>query len=140
MNPARAFAAKEKDMNRLSARLAAAMAAGLFLIGLSMTPAAAQPAESFLARCGELRASIGKLERTDEEMVTIAVSGRLTAVRSDGALVYLFMCAPPDPRVVCVTYETNGSDAGDEVILTGNYLARGPDHVQLDPCLHHRVE
>ena len=128
-------------MDRLPVRIAAAMAAGSFLLGASTMPGAAQPAESFLARCGELREAIGKLERTDEEeMVTIAVSGRLSAVRSDGALVYLFMCAPPDPRIVCVTYETNGSKEGDEVILTGNYLARGPDHIQLDPCLHHRAK
>jgi len=110
------------------------------LTGAAATPGAAQPAESFLVRCGGLRESIGKLERKDEEMVTIAVRGRLTAVRSDGALVYLFMCAAPDPRVLCVTYETNGSKEGDEVILTGNYVPRGPDHIQLDPCLHYRLE
>jgi hypothetical protein len=38
-----------------------------------------------------------------------------------------------------VTYETNGVVEGDEVILTGNLIPRGPDHIQLDPCLHHRA-
>jgi hypothetical protein len=45
----------------------------------------------------------------------------------------------PDLRLVCLTYDTNGVVEGDEVILTGNLIPRGPDHIQLDPCLHHRA-
>jgi hypothetical protein len=114
-------------------------AAILASAAFSAMPAASQPAPSFTASCGELRKEIGKLDRK-EEMATIAVTGRLTSVRDDGALVYLFLCAAPNPRVLCVTYETNGFKAGDEVIVTGNFIERGPDHVQLDPCLHHRPE
>ena len=39
-------------------------------------------------------------------------------------------------RVLCVTYETNGRKVGDRVVVTGSILPRGPDFVQLDPCLH----
>ena len=42
--------------------------------------------------------------------------------------------------MLCVTYQTNDSQEGDEVIVTGNLIPRGPDHVQLDPCLHDGVE
>ena len=125
-------------MVRLSARAAATLVLGLLVAAFAAGPASAQPAPSFEAACGELRTSIDRLGGDGEESVTISVRGRLTAVRSDGALVYLFMCAPPDPRVLCVTYQTNGSVAGDEVIFSGNLIPRGPDHVQLDPCLHHR--
>jgi hypothetical protein len=102
-------------------------------------PAAAQPAPSFEVSCGELRGALNKLGEPDE-ITTIAVKGKLIAVRSDGALVYLFLCDPPAPRVLCVTYQTNGSKEGDEVIVTGNLIPRGPDHVQLDPCLHDPAE
>ena len=102
--------------------------------------ASAQPAPSFLAACGELRKAVSKLKRDDDELVTIEVQGELTNVKSDGALVYMVMCKPPDPVVLCVTYETNGRKAGDRVILTGNYTQHGPNHILLDPCLHHLPE
>jgi hypothetical protein len=54
-------------------------------------PAAAQPAPSFEVSCGELRGALKKLGEPDE-ITTIAVKGKLIAVRSDGALVYLFLC------------------------------------------------
>ena len=112
------------------------LAALLFVVA---GPAAAQPAPSFEVACGDLRGALKKLGSPDE-ITTIAVRGKLIAVRSDGALVYLFLCDPPAPRVLCVTYETNGSKEGDEVIVTGNLIPRGPDHVQLDPCLHDPAE
>lgn len=57
-------------------------------------------------------------------------------VQFDGALAYLGVCAPPDPQVLCVTYSTNGRTTGDVVVVSGAYSERGPNHVQLDPCLH----
>lgn len=122
-------------MARSSARFSAVVA---LVAAQAAMSAAAQPVPSFTSSCGELRKEIGRLERK-EEMVTIAVRGRLTAVRDDGALVYLFMCRAPEPRVLCVTYETNGSKEGDEVFVTGNFIERDKDHIQLDPCLHHRA-
>lgn len=102
--------------------------------------APAQPAPSFLAKCGELRNAVAGLKPKDgEELITIEVEGELTTVKSDGGLVYLLMCRPPDPQVLCVTYETNGRRPGDRVILTGSYIQRGPNHIMLDPCLHHHV-
>jgi hypothetical protein len=109
------------------------------LLCLFAGSAGSQPAPTFEAACGELRGALAKLGEPDE-ITTIAVRGKLIAVRSDGALVYLFLCDPPAPRVLCVTYETNDSKEGDEVIVTGNLIPRGPDHVQLDPCLHDPVE
>ncbi len=101
----------------------------------------AQPAPSFLAKCGELRNAVANLKPKDgEALITIEVEGELTTVKSDGALVYLLMCRPPDPMVLCVTYETNGRKAGERVILTGSYSQRGPNHILLDPCLHHLPE
>jgi len=106
----------------------------------SAGPSAAQPAPSFEAPCGELRREIEKLGWDGREIVTIAVRGRLRSVRTDGALVYLFLCEDPAPRVMCVTYETNGRTEGDEVIVTGNYIPRDANHIQLDPCLHHLAD
>lgn len=125
---------------RSSLRFAATVALGAFAAALAASGGAAQPAPSFEAPCGEVRDALAKLAPDDEEIVTIAVRGQLTAVRSDGALVYLFLCSAPDPRILCVTYETNGVVEGDQVIVTGNLIPRGPDHIQLDPCLHHRAE
>jgi hypothetical protein len=58
-------------------------------------------------------------------------------VRSDGALVYLALCQAPDPQVLCVTYAENGARVGDRVVVSGGYERVGPNHVKLDPCLHH---
>jgi hypothetical protein len=103
--------------------------------------ALAQPAPSFLAKCGELRKAVSNLKPKDgEELITIEVEGELTTVKSDGGLVYLLMCRAPDPQVLCVTYETNGRKVGDRVVLTGSYSQRGPNHILLDPCLHNPPE
>jgi hypothetical protein len=112
----------------------------LALAPAAPTPAVAQPAPSFLAKCGELRKAISNLKQKDDELITIEVEGELTTVKSDGALVYMLMCRSPDPQVLCVTYETNGRKAGERVILTGSYSQRGPNHILLDPCLHHLPE
>jgi hypothetical protein len=112
----------------------------LLAAALLPSPAGAQPAPSFRASCGELRGAIEKLGWKEGELVTIEVVGTLTLVRHDGALAYLAMCRPPDPQVLCVSYETNGRKVGESAVLTGAYIPRGPNHIQLDPCLHHGPE
>ena len=97
----------------------------------------AQPAPTFQSDCRGLRDAVATLKNPDGDLVTIAVEGDLTIVHSDGALVYLVVCRAPNPQVMCVTYETNDRKVGDRVILTGAYVPRGPNHIQLDPCLHH---
>ncbi len=123
----------ERPLSPLLALLLAA-------ILLPSAPASAQPAPSFRATCGELRRAIEKLDWKEGELVTIEVVGTLTLVRHDGALAYLAMCRAPDPHVLCVSYETNGRKVGEIAVLTGSYIPRGPDHIQLDPCLHHLPE
>jgi hypothetical protein len=120
--------------------LAGAAAAGCLAAIAASSLAEAQPAPSFRASCQELRASLGKLGPKPDDYFTIEVVGTLRDVQSDGALVYMLMCAPPDPQVLCVTYSTNDRKKGDTVILAGTYNERGPDHVMLDPCLHHAPE
>jgi hypothetical protein len=112
----------------------------LFLAALQASTAWAQPAPTFRATCGELRQALRDHRIDGEELVTIEVVGTLTIVRSDGALVYMGVCRPPDPEVLCVTYETGGRKAGERAVVTGAYIPRGPDYIQLDPCLHHDPE
>ena len=107
----------------------------LLASALASTGALAQPAPSFRASCGELRAAITTLDRDDEALVTIEVEGALRQVHFDGVLAYLVMCAAPDPQVLCVTYATGGRKVGDRAAVTGAFTQRGPDHVLLDPCL-----
>jgi hypothetical protein len=101
------------------------------------TAVEAQPTPSFRSSCGELRASVRKLDPKPDDYFTIEVVGTLREVQSDGVLVYMLMCAPPDPQVLCVTYSADDRKKGHRVILAGTYSERGPDHVMLDPCLHH---
>lgn len=96
----------------------------------------AQPAATFHATCGELRQAIIDHGIDASELTTIRVEGEITAIEGDGAVVYVLMCEPPDPYVLCVTYETNGNVAGDRVVIAGAYGPRDPDHIMLDPCLH----
>lgn len=95
-----------------------------------------QPAQRF-ARCEELRSMTAGLPPL-EERVDLSLTGTLNAVRTDGALWYLTMCA--DVRVLCVTYESNDMKAGDRVTLKGGYVRRDDNHVMLDPCLANRTE
>jgi hypothetical protein len=117
----------------------ASMPGCLVALALSAT-AEAQPAPSFRSSCQDLRASIAKLAPGAEDYFTVEVVGTLRDVQSDGVLAYMIMCSPPDPQVLCVTYTAGDRRKGDRVILAGTYSQRGPDHVMLDPCLHHSSE
>jgi hypothetical protein len=98
--------------------------------------AIAQPEASFRSTCHDLRAALQTLDTTGDPLITIQVEGQLTMVRTDGVLVYMGLCTPPDPQVLCVTYADNGRKVGDQVVVSGAYGQRGPDHILLDPCLH----
>ncbi len=104
---------------------------------LQATDASAQPEPSFKARCGELRKAMRALDGKEGELVTIQVEGTLSAVQEGSGLVYLVLCAKPDPQVLCVTYATNDRKRGDKVVVAGTFERVGSDHVKLDPCLHH---
>lgn len=98
----------------------------------------AQPAPSFQARCSELREAMKALAgREERELVTIEVVGELQIVREQNGLVFLGLCGPPDPRVLCITYEANGRQVGERVLVVGGIHPAGEDFIQLDPCLHH---
>jgi hypothetical protein len=91
------------------------------------------PAER-VAECGELRNMLRDLPELDRR-IDLWVEGKTEAVQTDGALWYLVVCATPDIRVLCVTYEGNGMQRGDRIIARGAYSRRDEDHVMLDPCL-----
>jgi hypothetical protein len=100
---ARAYSAIEaqptsdRPMHRATALLAHATL-------LLTDTAAAQLAPTFQARCDELRAAMAGLNgREEDELITIEVVGPLAFVRAAGGIVYLGLCGPPDPRVLCVT-------------------------------------
>ncbi|HEV7325871.1 MAG TPA: hypothetical protein VGN91_12435 [Bosea sp. (in: a-proteobacteria)] len=115
-------------------RLVFLAAAGI----LACTVAArAQPEPSFRASCSELRTALKSLAGREGELVTIQVEGPLTMVETGAGLTYLGLCQAPDPQVLCVTYDDNGRKAGERVVVSGSWEQFGPDHVKLDPCLHH---
>jgi hypothetical protein len=39
---------------------------------------------------------------------------------------------------MCITYSTNGMEAGDRVLFAGGYNRAGEKRVVLDPCLDSR--
>lgn len=89
------------------------------------------PAQSS-ARCDELRAMAEGVP-DGRERIDLSVTGKLTLVKTDGALWYLVACS--DLRVMCVTYEANDMKVGDAVELRGAYRRLDRNHVVLDPCL-----
>lgn len=91
------------------------------------------------ARCSEVAGLIAGRE-TEQKRVDFSVTGALALVHSDGALAYLGLCGAPDPKVLCVTYQTNGLQVGDEVVVTGGFAKPEPDFVLLDPCMASRPE
>ena len=51
--------------------------------------------------------------------IDLSATGKLTMVRTDGALWYLVICQ--DVRIMCVTYQQNGMKVGDVVKMQGAY-------------------
>jgi hypothetical protein len=84
--------------------------------------------------CGELRPILQRLPDLDRRVDLWAV-GKLVGVQTDDALWFLVICALPDVRILCVTYESNGMKVGDRVYLRGAYERKDDHHVLLDPCL-----
>jgi hypothetical protein len=119
----------------LRLRYLAFLAIATFLAGTIATRA--QPEPTFRASCSELRTALKALAGREGELVTIQVEGPLTMVKTGAGLTYLGLCQAPDPQVLCVTYDDNGRKAGERVVVSGSWEQFGPDHVKLDPCLHH---
>jgi hypothetical protein len=88
-----------------------------------------------IARCDNLRAMAEGLPVADFR-IDLAASGKLTLVKSDGALWYLVICS--DLRVMCVTYESNDMTVGELVTVKGAYRRLDRNHAVLDPCLASR--
>jgi len=84
------------------------------------------------AQCGELRAMAEGVP-DDIDRIDLSVAGKLTLVKSDGALWYLVVCS--DLRVMCVTYQGNDMKIGDTVEMRGAYRRLDRNHAVLDPCL-----
>jgi hypothetical protein len=92
-----------------------------------------QPARTW-ASCGAIRSMSAGLPDMDER-IDLSVSGEVAAVKTDGALWYIVLCAPPDVRLLCVTYSANELKPGDKAFAKGGYRRVDPNHVLLDPCL-----
>ncbi|MBR1268147.1 hypothetical protein JQ629_11570 [Bradyrhizobium sp. AUGA SZCCT0222] len=91
------------------------------------------------AECREVRPMSDGIPELDYR-IDLSVAGSLTAVKTDGVLWYLVLCSSPDIRIMCVTYQSNGMETGDRIIVKGGYQRRDADHVLLDPCLATRPE
>ncbi|MCD6069990.1 MAG: hypothetical protein K0S42_506 [Microvirga sp.] len=90
---------------------------------------------TYQARCHEVRV-LTKDRKTGETRVDFSVTGPLALVHFDGTLAYLGLCGTePDPKVLCVTYQTNDMKVGDLVTVAGGYSRPNPDFIVLDPCL-----
>ena len=95
---------------------------------------------SYRARCHEVR-ELTKDRETGTTRIDFSVTGALALVHSDGTLAYLGLCGTaPDPKVLCITYQTNDMKVGDVVTATGGYSRPNPDFIVLDPCLARRLE
>ncbi len=92
--------------------------------GYAETPATCETIGGWAERAPEVDARI-----------SLTVRGKLVHVESDGALAYLIMCEEGGMQVMCVTYQTNGMQPGDEVLFGGGYSRVGEKQVMLDPCL-----
>lgn len=89
------------------------------------------------ATCENLRHWAERAPTTNDR-VSMTVQGKLSGVHSNGMLAYIEMCDPKGLRVVCVTYETNGMQAGDVVTFGGGFARSNKEWVILDPCLASR--
>ena len=130
---------------RRALRAAALVAALASSASFASDPLAERPAFSYgeeparsVARCGDVRAMSAGLPPL-EQRISLTLAGELKAIQTDGALWYLVMCASPDVRVLCVTYQSNDMKRGDPVLFRGGYSRIDEDHVALDPCLASRV-
>lgn len=92
------------------------------------------------AQCHEVR-ELTKGRETGATRVDFSVTGPLALVHFDGTLAYLGLCGtPPEPKVLCVTYQTNDMKVGDVVTVAGGYSRPNEDFIVLDPCLAQRPE
>lgn len=91
------------------------------------------PAKSS-ARCDEVRPMSESLPDPGVR-IDLSVTGKLTLVKTDGALWYLVVCS--DLRIMCVTYQSNDMKVGDMIEMRGAYRRLDINHVVLDPCLAH---
>jgi hypothetical protein len=96
--------------------------------------AEAEMAPQRVAKCTELRTALRDLPDT-ERRIDLWIEGNAVGLQTDGALWYVVLCASPDIRVLCVTYERNDMKIGDYVQARGAYSRRDENHVMLDPCL-----
>ena len=95
---------------------------------------------AYTPQCHEVRA-LTKDRETGETRIDFSVTGPLALVHFDGTLAYLGLCGtPPDPKVLCVTYQTNDMKVGDVVTVAGGYSRPNPDFIVLDPCLAQRAD
>jgi hypothetical protein len=95
---------------------------------------------AYTPQCHEIRA-LTKDRETGDTRIDFSVTGPLALVHSDGTLAYLGLCGtPPDPKVLCVTYQTNDMKVGDVVTVAGGYSRPNPDFIVLDPCLAQRPD
>jgi hypothetical protein len=95
---------------------------------------------SYRAQCHEVR-ELTKDRETGVTRVDFNVTGPLALVHFDGTLAYLGLCGTePDPKVLCVTYQTNDMEVGDVVTVAGGYSRPNPDFIVLDPCLAQRPD
>jgi len=87
--------------------------------------------------CEDVRGWASKAPNT-EVRFNLAARGKLSRVSADGALAYLIMCQEPNPKIICVTYSTNGMGRGDVVTFAGGFRQLDPEQIVLDPCLASR--
>ncbi|MGO4387159.1 hypothetical protein AB4Y85_06455 [Microvirga sp. 2YAF29] len=94
---------------------------------------------SYQARCHEIR-ELTKDRETGANRIDFSALGPLALVHFDGTLAYLGLCGDgSNPKVLCITYNTNDMKVGEEVVVTGGYSRPNPDFIVLDPCLAHRL-
>ncbi|MBM6578810.1 hypothetical protein ILT44_01350 [Microvirga sp. BT689] len=95
---------------------------------------------SYQARCPEVRELTNGRE-TGATRVDFSVTGPLALVHFDGTLAYLGLCGTgSEPKVLCVTYQTNDMKVGDVVTVAGGYSRPNEDFIVLDPCLAQRPD
>jgi hypothetical protein len=125
--------------NRVSACVLAVLIAAFAAPSAAQDVLADRPAFSLgdhparsIAQCHEVRAMSEGLPDPGFR-IDLSATGKLTLVKTDGALWYLVICQ--DVRIMCVTYESNAMKVGDVVKMQGAYQRLDANHIVLDPCL-----